>query len=425
MRIPLVVLVAVCLLPAALHVQSRATKSSPGPTADATPIVVDPNASVFFQSLVPQAWKAFSLRPRAGEPSTSPYYEKQLERRKDGGYAARNGVDVAITYSPSTDTDPNAQDAAKVVIPAFSRLKDTGGLGALQAAIDATATTFILESAAGGLYTTRRRSILVDDEIMDIEDPDGRGPLLTFDRTTGVIFVKRGAHGTTAAPHAAGTLARLSINTVPNALRLPLGTEDGHTYFFTWDGFWTDSYVKSGLTNHKTFNFISRGIWLEPNTNFTGGTGAAKASRFNRETDVAAYQHRSYNRLGGPAVWDMAHENYLGPTVTSFAPLAPQLATFVIKPNRWIRFFVQLEQRANDYDYLDVWIADRETGPVQILKRIPVSVRRGTISEFVFEFNTSTDLFVRGNLRDLVSYVRNFVALRDAGDVTGLLKKPE
>jgi hypothetical protein len=40
------------------------------------------------------------------------------------------------------------------------------------------------------------------------------------------------------------------------------------------------------------------------------------------------------------------------------------------------------------------------------------------------EFNTSTDTYLRLDERDLVSYVRNFVALRNVSNVASLLVRP-
>ena len=89
---------------------------TPPPTTAAT----DGNA--YFDALVARGdhWKSFSLRPRAGQPVGSPYYEHQLDHPKDGGYANANSGDLWVTYDPAHDADPNRQDAAKVVIPAFS-----------------------------------------------------------------------------------------------------------------------------------------------------------------------------------------------------------------------------------------------------------------------------------------------------------------
>jgi hypothetical protein len=393
------------------------------PTVETLLAAVDPHA--YFNTLVARrdVFKAYSLRPTPGAPISSPFYGNQLALPKDLGYAAGNSSGLWITYNPNADNDPQAQDAAKVVVPAFSATY-ASGTGTVSSGIGPSSNPINLSNAYGPVYNIAGRSVMIDSEIMDIYDPDGSGALRAFDRDTGVLYVKRGQRGTSAASHNAGAFARLSVNTVPNAVRLPLNTTDGHVYFFTWEGYWTDSYIRTGLTNHKTFNFISDGIWLEPNTNFGGGIGTAKVSGFNPDSDVAAYQIRSYNKPNGPSTWSLSTEDYVGPGVASTEPLGAQLATYVFKPNRWVRFFVRVDQRANDYDLLDTWIADEVTGPLQTHRQLKVSVREGNIKEFVLEYNTSTDLFTRGNQRDLVSYVRNFVALQDPGDVTDLLQRP-
>ncbi len=387
--------------------------------------VVDPHA--YFTSLIARRdhWKSFSLRPQAGAPIESPYYGNQLLRRGLGGYAASNNIILGtwITYDYAGDTDRRKQDAAKVVIPALSPDGVTG-VGTLTSNITATTNPIRITDGGGPLYNARR-AIKLDNEILTIVDPDGReGPLRDFDSTTGLAYVQRGTYGTTAAAHSAGAVARVSINTVPNAVRLPLGTSDGHSYLFTWDAYWTDSYLQSGLTNHKAFNFITDRIWLEPQANYGGGTGAGRIATFNKETDVAAFQVRLYNNLNGPVVWALDKQTYAGPQVTGNEPLSPQLATFTIKPNRWIRFWVLIDQRLNDYDNVDVWIADEVTDPIQTHRQLPVSASKGKINEFVLEFNTSTDLYVRGDTRNLIAYVRNFVALQDVRNPISLLERP-
>jgi hypothetical protein len=387
----------------------------------------DPDPHAYFTSLIARGdlFRAYSLRPIPGAPVASPYYENQLLRRALGGYAVSNNTDLGtwINYLYPRDAHPDAQDAAKVVIPPF-KPQGADSVARLAVPIGPSTDPIALPAGSSSSYGAAGGSVMIDSEIMDVHDPDGPGPLRAFDKTTGRLYVRRGGHGTPAVSHGAGAPVRQSTNTVPNAVRLPLGTSDGHTYFFTWDGYWTSSYLKTGLTNHKAFNFLSKGIWLEPDTHFAGGAGDAKIAGFNVETDVASFQVRSYNDLGGPAHWTVGTQEYAGPAVTRTSPLQPQLATFTIRPDRWIRFFVRIEQRANDYDCVDTWVADHSTGPVQIHRRLPVSVRDGTITDFLLEYNTSNDRFGRGDLRDLVAYVRNFVALRDAPDSDRLLQRP-
>ena len=137
---------------------------------------------------------------------------------------------------------------------------------------------------------------------------------------------------------------------------------------------------------------------------------------------------RSYNELGGVANWLLTDGNALGPNVTSKEPLGPR-AEFCFAPNQWVRFFMFLRQRANDYDYVDMWMADETQNPVQVLMNVPISVRPdgrtpNSIAKFWLEFNTSDDNYYRVDNRPLVSYVRNFVALRDTADARSLLIRP-
>jgi hypothetical protein len=77
-----------------------------------------PDPHAYFNTLIARSdhWKSFSLRPKAGEPRESPYYEKQLLPQELGGYAQTKERPVTITYDPANDPDPRRQDAAKVVI---------------------------------------------------------------------------------------------------------------------------------------------------------------------------------------------------------------------------------------------------------------------------------------------------------------------
>ncbi len=364
----------------------------------------------FFDALVarPDHWKSWSLRDPA-----------QLDHPVNGGFAVSNNTTTGlwVTYDPPGDTDPRAQDAAKVVVPAFSAATS------LAEPIAAQATTLTLVSAGAGRIGAyfEGRTLLVDREVMTVVSRRGDD-----------ITVTRGDMGTVAAAHAAGADVSLSNNSLRNQVRLPLDTSDGHSYVITWEGYWTDSYLGANLTNHKAFQFSSGGdaLWLEVRTRFDGGSRCCEPQGlFNRITDVAAADMRSYMKLGGGSDWSETDGNTMGPGVTSREPLQPKSGYFVIRPNTWTRFWVRIDQRKDDYDYMDYWIADEHTDPVQLYRRVPISVRNGrgkpnTIEKFWLEFNTSTDRHVRGDMRDLVAYVRNIVVLRDVQQIDSVLIRP-
>src|SRR5688500_3719500 len=77
----------------------------------------------YFDSLVarPDFWKGYSLRPRVGDPKTSPYYENQYGRPKDGGYMSSNNADLYVTFDP-------VAEAAKVVIPGWMAYEGDAGI---------------------------------------------------------------------------------------------------------------------------------------------------------------------------------------------------------------------------------------------------------------------------------------------------------
>lgn len=380
--------------------------------------VEDPHA--YFNALVARSdhWKSYSLRSAA-----------QLDYKKNGGYAAGNSGALWITYNPAADTDSRKQDAAKVVIPAFDNW------GATLAVALAGSENEVYLNGFSTAYQ-QPRVLRVDGELMQVTGIDTVAKKLT---------VTRGAFSTAIAPHAANTIVYANTNSLQHQVRLPLYTEDAHSYLFTWDGYWTDSYLNSGLDGHKAFQFSSGrdSVWLEIRTLFSGGTGSASSFRpagFNPATDVAAVDARSYNQYWSThpswnaswTNWLLTDGNQLGPGTTEAEALRPGTGQkFTVKPNVWTRFWVRIEQRANDYDYMDLWVADESTEPVQIYSRIALSVRspsaeRGTnqIDTFWLEYNTSTDRFVRGNQRDLVAYVRNFAVLRDTGNPTSLMLRP-
>jgi hypothetical protein len=401
-----------------------------------TAFEVEPGDHGYFEALItrPDIWKAYSLRPVVGAAISSPYYEHQLKRPNLGGYAASNNTVTGtwVNYDPANDTDPHAQDAAKVVIPAIS----TWMTDKLSEGIDASQTSFVICNAAGLVaygastsYNVKGRQIKIDDEIMI-----ARLDAFPLDRPTGTYTVsQRGAYGTTAASHNANAIVQMGVNSLANQLTPPLGTSDGNTYFFTWDGYWTDSYLGTGLGNHKTFQFESNSLWLEPNTRFDGTYSAPP--EWNPAIHVASVHARSYNFVGGAADWTATNGAYCGPNVTATEPLRPfaSAARFGILPNRWIRWWVKIVQQANDYDLFSLWVADKDS-LVQIYDGLQISVEPTSspphsIPKFWYEFNTSTDTLPAGrksDFRDLVCYVRNFAALvNPPSDVSSLLIQPE
>lgn len=370
----------------------------------------------YFDALVSRAdhWRSYSLRNPA-----------QLDYPNRGGYANSNSGPLAVTYDPANDFDPNKQDAAKVVIPAFQEAPVTK----LTSPISATALTLPLSDLAGDVtkvttsFNAKGRQIRIGNEVMILNTE-----VTPLDRATGLVTIsQRGAYGTTAVPHAANAGVALGGNSLVNQVRVPFESHDGATWFITWDTYFTDSYLNSDIGNFKAFQLSSGGslasggsIWLEPNVHFNG----AGIPTFNPGLHVGAVGR---TRRYGAVDQD--------PPLEGVNPI-PHSGNgyFTLHPNRWTRWFIRIEQRADALDVMDHWVADEATEPVQIYSGVPVNVKRSsdtgthTIHKFWIEFNTSESLLGPGrtaDFRDLVAYVRNVAILRNPpADVSELLVRP-
>ena len=373
------------------------------------------DSNAYFDALVTRAgfWKGWSFRPKPGFGIESPYYTKQLDSTKAGGYLSADPTEPKfITYDSEVD-------AAKVVIPAWVQPGWTMTLGTAMGASDTKFYPARWTTSFGAVG----RQVKLDTEVMIITalDPSTASPR--------GVSVSRGQYGTKAAAHAAGTALYLGANSLPTQLRVPLGTEDGNSYVFTWDVLYASSYLGTGLQGNKTFQFSSGDdtIWWEVKTRMDGGSEISKPAGFNKSVHVGGLDVRSYNKPGGNANWLLTDGSYLGPGVLDNQPVDPMESQFILYPNRWIRYWMVIDQRANDYDYIDFWAADEQQNPKLIYKHIPVSVRANSIRKFWLEFNDSAARLPLGrtdDFADMVAYVRNFAALRNISDVTPLLQRP-
>jgi hypothetical protein len=317
-----------------------------------------------------------------------------------------------VTYVPDADTDRHRQDAAKIVVPAWSATTQ------LTQGASATDTTLTLVEAYKPAYG-KGRIIRVDNEVMTVES--------WLNDTQ--ISVTRGTNGTVKSTHTTNAGLWHSTNSLPSQFRFNLGTQDGHDYAFVWDAYWTDSYMGVPQLNHKSFQFTSGGndgnsIWLQPSLSFS----KAKEACWNNATTVGSFAVRSLQNPGGNANWLLSDGTLLGPGTPLSNPLN-KTADFCIEANTWTRFIMRVRQRANDYDPVDMWLADETHDPVQVVMNANVSVMPSgltpnSIAKFWVEFNSSVDGYLRPDNRDLVAYVRNFVGLIDVRDFDNLLVRP-
>jgi len=382
----------------------------------ASPTLTAADTNAYFDALITRAgfWKGYSFRPKPGHGADSPYFTNQLEYKRDGGYQQSSSAPRYVTYDDTVD-------AAKVVIPVWLQPNWSMVLGS---AMNTTDTKLYPSPWSSGTFSNLNKQIKIDGEIMVLTgvDPDGTSP-------RGIV-VSRGQYGTKAAAHTAGSAMYVANNSLPHQVRVPLDTVDGNTYVFTWDVLYSSSYVGTGLDGNKTFQFSSGDdqIWWEVKTRMDGGSTVSKPAGFSRAVHVGGMDVRSYNSPGGLANWLLTDGSRLGPGITNNQPVTPMDSTFLLYPNRWIRYWVVVDQRENDYDFIDVYASDEQTDPRQIYRRVPASTFKGnSIRKFWLEFNDSAARLPEERIasgKDMVAYVRNFAALMNISDVKPLLARP-
>jgi hypothetical protein len=360
----------------------------------------------YFDALVsnPAFYKGYSLRPIAGAPKTSPYYEKQLLSQRVGGFVqtGKKTTTACVLYDVT-------MDAAKIIIPTWHQ---SFVLDAPLSATDGLLTGAFLGNSGWANHTLK-----VGAELITIE----RGYAITVD-DAGVSHysypILRGQFGTTPLPHLPGTVFQKNGNSLDDQVRVPVGTQNGHQYLFVWDAYWTPSYLGSlmrPMSRQKTFQLASSGIWMEPGCVWNGTVADGDATPslipgFDGTKHIAGYALRAYDA----APTGMINRN----------PVAPAVGQFILHPDRWTRMWVLIDQRDGvQSDLLSTWTADAVQGVIQVHDQVPCKVRMNkagtlrTIEQFYLEFNTSTDeLFPSRAIdqRDLVAYVRNIAVLKDA-----------
>ena len=330
------------------------------------------------------------------EGTCNPDFETQLTGKEDID-GLRNGSTPStpeatfIKYDFSGDTDRHKQDAAKLVIQAFG---SRGTLGAGIGATDATIT--VVSDSIPNIGTSQ--GFRIDNEIMMCDASVDMNPVASGNQCflkgggTYTVRVARGQFGTAAAPHGSGVAFKTVVNGLDPAsqLRYPLHTKDGNTYIFTFDFYFTDSWIGVGLagdTGAKFFQFSNTNtFWLETIFPYKGGdSSSGKCAGYDSGGGagnfVSGLWLRSYNSAyAGAASWAASGGNRVGPNVTNTAELQPMgpapapNSGFCIKPNTWTRVWYRIQQKPNDYDILDMWIGDETRDAVKLFEGIQLSV---------------------------------------------------
>ena len=460
--------------------------SCPGAACDTQTLSIAVNAAgretahTYFNNLVADGafWKGLSLRPTPGVACTAggytsgtvangkcnPYFANQL-----GGPGVGYSQTAASPYTGydfAGDTHPEKQDALKFVIPAFIEK------GTLNNSVDAETNVIVIHDTGRSSVWDNQKTIKIDNEWMVINT---RAPVLcpeqmaakelkarAYNRAadTVTLTVCRAQWGTTAASHAAGAISYHGNNNLASQIRYPLAesatdTSDGYTYLFTWDFLLTSDFMGyrdlERWKNYKAFQFTSESLsdqWWELNTRIDlSGVAVRRNSSAcdNLNPSVPA----DYARLTAKFVSALSAHAYNGklaslPTVpwsqlsdkdkirwlgtdgaellTADEPVRPQDGSFCQLPSAWTRWWVVIQARSNDWDIVNLWVADETRGPVRVFNNLYGSLvhtgpRPNQLLSWWIEFNTSTQdhalgTAAQGGDRNRTGYVRNFAALR-------------
>lgn len=220
-------------------------------------------------------------------------------------------------------------------------------------------------------------------------------------------------------------------------VRLPVGTADGTTTLVTWDAWFGSEFrfEESGIGNYKNFQFTSpKRIWFEVKTRFSAAAppDSRRAARARRASKGEAADKQGTAPPPKPSAPGTSGERpdigvvdaraYLtvGPNVTNKGSLSSKAATFTIRAETWTRYWVLIEQRANDWDLVSMWVADENQGPAHLIDRRQLNVN-GSVDEFWLQYNTSSG---RRDVGERIGYARNVVMLRNVMDVPVLLQRP-
>lgn len=201
-----------------------------------------------------------------------------------------------------------------------------------------------------------------------------------------------------------------------HAVKLPLNVVSG-TVLVTWDAWWGREFIdepipfvderggnRPGMTTHKTFTIRSNNKkWLEIRTHY----GAEPP--YVGGVDLRPYSALGPNTRTGPG-----------------DRIEPKVGSFLIAAETWTRYWLEVDVRSNGFERVSLWVGDETRAAVQLYDRIEMELDPGTIrfdgalGDFWLEYNSSAPR--RGP--SLTAYVRNLVALRDAGDPSAFFQRP-
>ncbi len=277
-------------------------------------------------------FKAYSFRPQAGiaQPSAT----VGVADCSKPNWASQFGASNFVTYDFAGDTNVEKQDAGKVRIPQWRSTPVLTLVDPMAAASSGDITSITASAVVTGIETGRAYKIGNEIVVVPSTVPNSA----TFN-------VRRGQFGTAADAHGASTTILTGANGLAGTdqPRVPIVTDGSTTatYLYVVDLYYANSFMKTGLTNHKTLQiaYISSGNqFVETNANYQGPTSLEPnpdwAASGGVNTNVAAFGTRFYS-----------HSTTLGARQDN--PGRPMAnPPFLIKPSKWVRFWIFIEANA-------------------------------------------------------------------------------
>ena len=371
-----------------------ADKGPPADCATAAKKAPSRGPHTYFESLITRSdcMLAYSLRD-----------QDQLDAFK---HSQRNPA--AVTYAPKTDPDPRRQDAAKVVITA-DKVSLQNQLRLPMSTADGT-TTLVTWDAWFGSEFEYDKTRIGTYKTFEFTSPSKEKKWLDI-RTRFKQDDEKQARRVNGAPGGEGAKGRGSKeksgkgeNTATTAQSDAPASQDPRRER-------KDARRKESREAGQASTQAAKPA--------TGAPAAAQPA----VTPPAAGTGKGPRAGSVIAVVDArgSAARPFGPNVTKATPLAPQVGTFAIRAETWTRYWLLIEQRANDFDRVSLWVADEGHDPVQILDGLQLSVKE-TVASMWLEFNTSSKL--TPGLAERVAYARNVVMLRNPKDVKSLFQRP-
>lgn len=266
----------------------------------------------------------------------------------------RTGAKV-WSYDPANDTYPQRQDAAKVLFPAWIPFNTTKTLGAaLSASTPGTVELITLSPTVAGMSGGAALRLDTEDshEIIACVSPAAGVNCLVNGSNGTQFWGMRGAYGTSALAHAAGTVAWEGTKDLPEQAFWPVNgsTVSSETMFAFVDVYFGAEWANFGapttcagvynlqfttndcalqFTGYKAMQWRSGGnsITWETKLETNISHNSLRPTGINTTTggDIGGIIQRNYTVLGAP----YTGAEYLRP---------PNYKDFIYKPSKWIRF---------------------------------------------------------------------------------------